>query len=367
MAATRDLNPFLNETLSSTLAPLFSFNRSSKKPEKYKINDFLGIEKILHQNRSDVEKLDELVNKLNKTGALSKVNIESNLMQIRHSTTALPRSTTLRSRYNTNVQAYEQNDHQKDSKELKVQFVLDCDLKDSLNTNLNLNKPVIPHSQTMQYIPSVPGNENAYNQRIPARKQVISHYQTTRRPYYPTTKPTKRVIVKTVTTPKAKVKNVYIDPPAVAAISNAFENVYNYFEDALTTNVVQKIPRKKERVIERKKNRVHGQERNPIRKRSTVNHLAITDRPEYRYTKAHSNGPNQKLTTQIHVTSEYVGTEPPAGIKQNENISDELESAEYDGDLDDSESDEEYSDEGEGDYDYDFPFGELGGDDEVRF
>lgn len=341
-------------------------------PEEYKIYDFLGIEKILHQNQSDVEKLDELVNKLNKTGALSKVNIESNTMQIRHSTTPLPRSTTLRFKDNINVQSYVQNDHQKDSKELKVQFVLDCDLKDYLNSNSNLNQPVIP--QTLPYTilsnPGVkkneiryPNYESQFNQRIPTKKKVMSYYQTTRRSYYPTKTQTKWV-VKTVTTPKAKIK--YVDPPAVAAISNAFENVYNYFEDALTTNVVEKIPRDKKRILAREKVPVHGQGRNPLRKRSTVNVLATTSRPEYRYTKAHSNGPNQKLTTQIHVTSEYVGTEPPGGVKQNENISDESESGEYDDDLDDAESDEEYSDEDESDYDYDFSFGSFGGGDEVR-
>lgn len=344
-------------------------------PEEYKVHDFLGIEQILHQNRSDVEKVDELVNKLNRTGALSRVNIDSNTMRIRHSSTPLPRSTTSQLRDNTNMQSYQQNDQQKDSKELKVQFVLDCDLKDSLNSNSNLNQPVMPHYQTIPYISSNPGvkkneirypnYESSFNQRIPTRKQVMPYYQTTRRSYYPTKQPTKRV-VKTATTPKAKVK--YVDPPAVAAISNAFENVYNYFEDALTTNVVQKIPREKKRVIARKKVRVHGQGRNPMRKRSTANVLAATSTPEYRYTKAYSNGPNQKLTTQIHVTSEYVGTEPTGVVKQNENISDESESGEYDDDSDtDTESDEEYSDEDESDYDYGFSFGSFGGDDEVRF
>lgn len=371
MSNITELESFPNEMHLSTLAPIFSSIQRSKIPEGYKIQNFLGIEKILLQNRSDVEILYELMNKLNRTGALSKVNIESNTMQIRHSTTPLPRSTKSRLEDNINVQPNEQYDHQKDSKELKVQFVLDCDLKDSSNSNSNLNQPVIPQLQTLPYIssnPSVKKNEIRYpnykspfNQRIPTRKQVMSYYQTTRSSYYPTKKPTKRV-VKTVATPKTKVK--YVDPPAVAAISNAFENVYNYFEDALTTNVVQKIPRGKKRVIARKKVRVHGQGRNPIRKRSTVNVLATTSRPEYRYTKAHSNGPNQKLTTQIHVTSEYVGIEPTNVVKQNENVSDESEEV-YDDDLDDTESDEdEYSDE---DYDYDFSFDGFGEGDEVRF
>lgn len=368
MSETRELKSFPNETPLSILAPIFSWNQKSKMSEEYRVHNYLGIQKSLHQNRSDVEKLDELVNRLNKTGVLSKANIQSNTMQIQHLTTPLPRSTRLRFRDNMDIQSYKLNDHQ--NKELKVQFVLDCDLKDFLNGNSNLNQPAISQLQTLPHITSNAGvkkneiqysnYETVFNQRIPIRKQVMPYYQTTRPSYYPTKK-----FVKTVTTPKVKIK--YVDPPAVAAISNAFENVYNYFEDALTTNVEQKSHREKKRVVARKEVRVHAQSRNRIRKRSTVNVMATTTRPGYRYTKAHSNGPNQKLTTQIHVTSEYFGTEPTGGVKQNEIISDESESGEYDDDLNDTESDEEYSDEYESDYDYDFSFGSLGGGDEVRF
>lgn len=369
--------PPSGEAIQST--NLAAFNQKIKKPNPQVFSQFLGIDNILQQNRSDGEKLDEIMHKLNETGALTKVNvfnISTSTMKIRRKTTPMPLS-TLRSKNVTYIRPYEQNDHQKDSKELKVQFVLDCDLKDSMNSESNVRKPVYQQSQATQYISPVPvvkkhpiqypNFDAVFNQRFPIKNSnQLFYYQPTRVPNTVPKKPTKKIVNK-VTTEKTRVKNVYVDPPAVAAISNAFENVYNYFEEALTTNVVQKKPREKKRAVKQKKIRATGQGRIPIRKRSTVSDriAATTNKPEYRYTKSQTTGANQKLTTQIHVTSEYLGKEPEIAEKPTDSESDESDSVDYgsEEEYDDEREDEDeddYDDGGEdddGDYDFAFPFG----------
>lgn len=356
------------EMTQSTYQPVFSTSQQMKKLKPHQesnvYSEYLGIDDILKKNRSDFEKLDELMQKLNETGALTKVNvfnITTSTMKIQQKTTPMPPATIKRSKNVTYIRPYEQNDHQKDSKELKVQFVLDCDLKDSMNGDLNVRKPVSTHTQTVPYYSSAPVVKkhtvnyptihNVFNQRIPT-KYTNQNTVNVKPINYP---PTKAAVNK-VTTPKAKVKNVYVDPPVVAAISNAFENVYNYFEEALTTNVVDKKPREKRRAVNRRKNKIRmndGQGRIAIRKRSTAkNRVTVTtDSPKHRYTKSYANGANQKLTTQIQVTSEYTGKEPEE-VKQS---NDESSDSSYSTSADDYEGDDEYEydDEREGEDDED--------------
>lgn len=366
-----------------------NFNQRKQMFVPQIINNFSGIDQILKQNRSDDEKFNEIYDKLNKTGALTRVNVfndsTESSMKMQPKSTSVPTSTTMHPRNVTYVHTYEnKNDHQKDSKELKVQFVLDCDLKDSMNSDMNVRQPDQSHSQTTKYISPIPvinkqplkypQFDGIFNQRIPTKLPNRQYYyQTTPFSYAQSKKPSKKFVIRPTkpTTSKEKIKKVYVDPPAVAAISNAFENVYNYFEDALTTNVVQKVPREKKRAVKRKMVRVNGQGRIPIRKRSTVNdRIAATTStiPEYRYTKSHTNEANQKLTTQIHVTSEYLGKEPEKFKKPDE--SEEISESEGYDSADESDGDEDYDREPEYDDDdygaYDFSIGGFGGSEEVR-
>lgn len=305
------------------------------KPHLPIFKDLQNIKHILKQNRTDDEKIDEIVKKLNKTGSLTKINVlkvPTSNINARRKTTPLSISTTTATKKlknATNVQSYEPNDNQKDSKELKVQFVLDCDLKDSMNSNgLNVNRPVTPQYSApavKKHPVYYPNYQNSFNQRFPTKNthSAVPNRQPTFFYYPQTTKKTIKVITKP-TTPKPKVKNIYVDPPAISAISNAFENVYNYLEDALTEK--EKVPRRRKKTNINRKNGISSRNRQTqISKRSTVRNIVAkpTSAPMYRNTQATANKVNNKLTTQIHVTSEYVGKDPAIPTTKNPDLDDD--------------------------------------------
>ncbi|XP_031627143.1 uncharacterized protein LOC116343295 isoform X2 [Contarinia nasturtii] len=309
---------FNPQTIKQSITPA----KQSKRPQR--VENFLGIGNILQQQHSsDVQKLDQIIDKLNRTGSLARVNVQNPTRYGPTTKLTLP-----------NV------DQQKDSKELKVQFVLDCGLKDMAETTLNSPQSVYQKKVPIQY-PSY--SSSVFNQRVPTKvpsqKGVVY--------YIP---PTKSVKV-TTTTAKPRIKNVYVDPPLVSEISDTFENVYNYFENALTTKVKVRPSEKKAK-------------KRPI-KRSTVGYriTAPTTPPNYRYTQGHGGQNGQKLTTKIHVTSEYVGKEPSTErAPQSEvsygsvSISDEYDSGSYDDDDDDRDESDDYYDfslTGDDDDDYD--------------
>lgn len=352
---------------------------------------------ILWRNNSDWKKLDGIVTKENEMGSMTKVNVptvtrrmdddvdllESYVSASEQKFTYLPPQNPKRMRVpheNQNVNG------EPDAKDLKVQFVLDCDYDDvTPSPNMNRFPSAKPHyipSNVMEYSPDSP--QSVFNihlissTRAPSFIQIQSSgYQTqtpqkytyTARPTAPTPQrikhPTKRkptyhpteasveatstksgavyyfpeefdvtppTTVKSFTVPpatkrplktitkKTPIKNIYVDPPMVAAISDTFERFYTFFENALTTKVRVKD---KEKGGQRSKSprRKRGKKR-PIRKRSTkVNRLPVTDmtvpifyastvHPNYRYTQSNAGQKGQKLTTNIQVTSEYVGKEP---------------------------------------------------------
>lgn len=332
--------------------------KQSKKPQK--MSNFLGIETILQQPSIDVQKLHQIIEKLNKTGSLSRVNVFNNTsenLMYRQKATPSPQSLS-RIIYPT-VEHEQQHDHQKDSKELKVQFVLDCGLKDMDSTSV---KKLLPTSSSsfaalkkvpIQY-PSY--TSSVFNQRITTKNPTRLTYTQQGNVYYiPTKQP-----VKVATTSKPRIKNVYVDPPLVGEISDTFENVYNYFENAMTTKVKVK-PRNK------------NFKKHPI-KRSTVGNSITppTFAPYRQYTPSYGGESGQKLTTNIQVTSEYVGKDPVTKrpLKGQTDKSYESESYSDDSEIsdDDYEDDNRGNDDGEDDEDdyYDFSLGgAIGGGDDV--
>lgn len=337
----------------NTHVPVFNEQtvKQSKRPQR--LNNFLGIENILQQNNSDTSKIDEIIRKLNQTGSLTRVNVfnTSSRSAVRKSTN-FPGVMQSRISY-PNVE-HDLSDHQKDSKELKVQFVLDCGLKDMAST---LKKP-LPTSQyqsplsplkKLQY-PTYPNA--AFNQRVTTKSPTRLTYVKNGIVYYV---PNKQSVKVTTTTEKPRI--VYVDPPIVGEISDTFENVYNYFENAMTTKV-------------RAKSRDRKTARKRPMKRSTVHHSITppTNSPNYQHKQNIRKG--EKLSTKIHVTSEYIGkdpiTEPPvnkATASDSEasyseaSFSDESYSDEYDDDDDDDRDDDD-----DDDY-YNLSLGSAGEDD----
>lgn len=321
-----------NAQALNSLPSNLTFNQFSENQQPA-IHQFLGVEQILKKNNSDATKLEQIIQKLNKTGVLNEVNIfnVSAITAFQQKTTAKPLT----------PQIYRTQTNQKDAKELKVQFVLDCDLKDAMNNKINPNtvSPMNyqqPQKQLVRY-PN-PNYGSAFNQRIP----VVASNQLVARPpkiYY--AMPTKPAInIQRITTPKTKVKTVYVDPPGIAAVSNVLDGVYSYFEDTFTTSVVKKDP------LSTKSTFKSNKHRNQIRKRSTNSDriLYSTKSPISEYTKSH-NDKNQKLTTQIHVTSEFVGQDPLKENDQHKPKESDSESDEYDFGGDTYEDDDDRSED----------------------
>lgn len=466
------------------------------------VNNLFRIENILRRNSSDWEKLDELINQVNKTGNLAKVNVLNATSRIDNDIDLLESSASASEQKFTYMQPHETNlnhlkisyeapkDNIADAKDLKVQFVLDCDTKDGTSlsqTPFNLPNGIRPsvqyppameqsvfniqrvsttrpslikytqpnqvyhvptkapqkysntiRSTTSHYYPTrkkvppkratsqpntnptkaplKPSNQIHYPTKAPspvrssAPANAVYYYPTDDPPnfssnaqsnaqlnaqsnaqlntlsnaqlntlsnaqsnaqavyYFPTEFPirpttVKANITKTIktSTKKPSVKNVYVDPPMVAAISDTFENVYTYFEDALTTKV-RVTDKKNDRQPPKSFMRKRGKKR-PIMKRSTVVHsrpvtemsspivYASTEANRQRYTQSYATQNGQKLTTNIQVTSEYVGKEPAT----DRPIKDESDSgSEIGGDYysDDYSSDSDIRDEEDEDDDY---------------
>lgn len=329
--------------VKSTILPILDpdTKRPSKQPQN--LSTLLKIDNILKQKTNDTQKVNEIIRKLNRIGHVSRVSGISTTKtptKIKYKTSPMPSQSTKRRNitYASEIENLLKNDHQKDSKELKVQFVLDCDLKDMNDkTKTSLVKPLSIAQQPTTGVKKLPVQYptfySAFNQnRIPTKAPVK---QSTLIYYFPTKK--------VATTSKPRVKNVYVDPPLVAELSDTFENVYNFFENKLTTKVKVK-PRKEAK-------------KRPIKRSTAQNHIAApTIRPNYQYTQAY--GPNgQKLTTNIHVTSEFVGKDPeePEPIKKpgesesdesddySEGFFDDYESDSDDRDDDDDEDEDDYS------------------------
>lgn len=458
--------------------------------EPQKMNTWFGIDNILRRNNSDYHKIGELIHKVNQTGSLSHVNVFNSSSEDEGEDQDDDKMKAKGSDNVTYVHPYESQDPGKDSKELKVQFVLDCDLKngghkghkahdhDSDNETYSEKKfrkrkptttpdpmfnPMFHVTEssvkqnTVQYANYANNVHSVFNfQRVPI-KQVTKptkpppkymyplsddsdqYYRPTRhtRKASSTTTTRKTTSTSTTTTKKPRVKNVYVDPPLVAEVSDVFENMYNYFEDAFTTKVktgpktptISKKPtptkntnmpqqrrkkpksqvpsRRKDRRRNGQYNRDRNRRRRPITKRSTIPNVITpptysqtypptyppppaaypqpypqlypsviaspfpppvypqmhpfphipqvvpqvkqqafdaTSAPNYRYTQDYSGQNAQKLTTNIQVTSQYVGKEPPTQPPANP----DSESSEYgDALYDDDYSDEDYNREGE--------------------
>lgn len=360
------------------------FETPSSVANHPQLPDFSSIATILNQNESDFDKIDKIVKKLNVTGGVTQINVinvnNNNQTKIRRKTTNAPSSqvaSPMKRRNVTYVHPFTKHDSAKDSKELKVQFVLDCDLKDALNRDEGTLAPVIrrppPNYNGIQYQrPPVTLRplqqlyypnymQNALHQQIPMRKVRV----TTRRPQYtyqyrpPLQMRPVKTVTQAPTKPKTKVKNVYVDPPGVAAISNVFEGAYEFFENALTDTVTVRKPLKQKpqivspAPITNKIAQKITRRRPSIVKRSTmrvVKNYEVTPAPIY------ANTEKQKLTTQIHVTSEYVAKEPIV-VKKGEETSEQYdEGADEDKDDDDDYEDDYDDDDDDGD-DYGMSFG----------
>lgn len=365
------------------------------------VNDLFSIEDILQRNESDWKKLDEIIDKVNETGTLTQVNVSNATRRIDNDVDILESSASPSEQTFTYLQPPkpnqlenpndEQTETEPNAKDLKVQFVLDCDFIDATGSPNDQDNRFPPASGTssasappyylspnmMRYPPDIA--QSVFNiQRVsttkaptpiqsqpqkytyttrstaapsPTRKKGPTKHPATHRStkppsypsedltestdavfYYPekfelkpttTVKPTTNRPVKAIEvkpTKKPAVKNIYVDPPVVAVISDTFEYFYNYFENALTTKVRVKpkdAPKRTQSI-----RRSHGKKR-PIKKRSTaINRIPVTEttvpifyasteQPNYhRYTQNYAGQNGQKLTTNIQVTSEYVGKDP---------------------------------------------------------
>lgn len=214
--------------------------------------------------------------------------------------------------------------------------MLDCGLKDMASTTLKKPDPTLLTSSSVKKVPiSYPFfPTNSFNQRVTTRPPLRLTYTQNGVVYYD---PTKAPANKVITTTKPRIKHVYVDPPIVSEISDTFENVYNLFENALTTKV--KVKPQNGKVAKKR----------PI-KRSTVENVitAPTVAPYYRYTQSGvQNG--QKLTTNIHVTSEYVGKDPELENIKHQHQNDVSSGSDSYGDGFDSEYDDDDDDESEDD------------------
>lgn len=327
----------------------------------------------------------------------------------------------------------------KDSKELKVQFVLDCDLKDSLQKGqLPINVPnAVNHqylsngqlagfsvpSYSSAHLPS-PAN-NPYSVPIvksPSQYPVPSVISATRR------KPIGAVAVPLATSvpnikhihhgvesisgdakpakkekekkkkkkPKSKHNHHAVhskDPVVIEAIKETFAKIYSFFEEAFTTTYVSKHthheadyddsdeddehdhdngheddeddddghkkkkkpkkPKKKKKKKKTELREVPSRRKRPIVKRSTITEsFPMVTQP----TDMDGNQ-KQKLTTHIHVTSEYLEPKPQpppptSTSKPPRRDSDEDDYfGDYYGDDDDGDDDDDIDDDEDDDDD----------------
>lgn len=358
-------NHSLNEGIRIGNHPKLKTN--AKSGAKSSVRDLNKIISILNKNGTDLNKIDELVMEMNSTGSLTQIN----LINVNEKEKDVERSTIA-----PHVPGVESVYRDKDSKELKVQFVLDCDLKDALGKDkVAYGRPSTARPTTRR--PLAPPAARPAVRPAQVKPQVVyypapptSYYQNPYQsfllppPYRPNQLPaasiasvTKRKPAK-ATTAKSIVKNVYVDPPAIASISNTLDNVYSYFEDVFTTKV--KVPSKQsERVSKVQIPVAHSRpisgklpRHRPIVKRSTVSNSRArpsTITPITRSTRFNEidNKVHQHLTTRIHVSSEYVGKDPTTTTTQSSStVEDYTEESEeyYEDDDDEDDDDDDYYD-----------------------
>lgn len=332
---------------------------------------------ILKQNTTEDEKMSQIMQTLKVNGSSTPfaVGLKKNTQNavkkgtpvMKNAGSSSVRNTTSgkiqQTKGHPNASVLSDDQSSKDSKELKVQFVLDCDLKDSLEKgHYHSNGIHIPQTHVKKSTawprPTIPYRKTGY----------LSPYQATKKPNHKYAygggyagsvffgNPVKPQKVQKQRKKKVEEVYEYVDPPIITTIKDTFASIYSFFEEALTTNYVsneeesEEKPakaRKKKRKTVRRKN-LKGKKRRPIVKRSTVRR-GPTSTPDRRFTQPYDVTQKQKLTTQIHVTSEYTEPDPikPAVYKPVRKDSEEGGDYEY-GDY--------YGDE-DGDYYEDFSFG----------
>lgn len=356
----------LNDSLTSNHLKLKTDEKSHAKSS---VRDLNRIISILNKNQTDLNKIDELVMEMNSTGSLTQIN----LINVNEKETDVEQSTIA-----PHASGVESVYRDKDSKELKVQFVLDCDLKDALGKDkvafgrpstarpttkkpfaAPAARPAVRPAQVKPQVIYYPAPPTSYYQNPYQNFLLPSPYRPNHLPAVSVVSVTKRKPVK-ATTAKSIVKNVYVDPPAIASISNTLDNVYSYFEDVFTTKV--KVPSKSKRVSKVRipvapSRPISGKlpRHRPIVKRSTVSNSRArpsTITPITRSTRFNEidNKVHQHLTTRIHVSSEYVGKDPATTTttQSSSTVEDYTEESEeyYEDDDDDNddEDDDDYYD-----------------------
>lgn len=257
------------------------------------------------------------------------------------------------------------------SKQLQLQFVLDCKMIDP-KTKQEITAERAPNTAdtTSTLKPyanhhNVKGesNENFGTTPMPRTTKQLSRTTT---PWYKNPIIIQSIMQTqtphTTTTEKLKVKNVYVDPPGISEIGNAFEGFYDFFEDTFTEEEKDKNKRRPVKKSTRDKitiptgspvsiirrpiptvpmpyvstqKTVQMPNRQPITysnirypvnnryKRTTLypnrkivpQYVSVVD-PQY---ADDPNDPNNFLTTKIHVTSQYGGPKPTASMNGHSN------------------------------------------------
>ena len=234
---------------------------------------------------------------------------------------------------NSNITSYRHPDL---LKQMKLQFVLDCALVDrNTQTRIPLDS-------------SIPENIQNLLPNSKAQTSTTSTTTTTTvKPLRPLAPTSVQTTVYRIPPRRDPVK--YIDPPVLDEISDVFEDVYSYFEEALTTKVVSK-PQKIKKIAEvynfvhvtpaqqlqlntqSDPNHNHKQQHRTTRKvmhsriktnplpqrRPLVRFKRTTIHPTNKYgTSAQSQNKKNYMTTNIHVTSEYNGPNPTSSLEAN--------------------------------------------------
>lgn len=230
-------------------------------------------------------------------------------------------------------------------KQMKMQFILDCAL---LQERLKNQDPAVLKALLSTPTPPLRTTSSRNTLKTVTTPKPPSKKQQTPPPP-----------VKKANKPKVQVENVEEYPGPISEISDVFENIYNYLEEAFTTKVVESTPTRKNNKqpssavfqfnqytapptvttrklgdgtpIRHRRRRVPirpGQIRRPavaFKKPNVVQFRPkrTTFPPSSRITKRQivnngvgtANHKKNSLTTQIHVTSEYTGPDPTDSIE----------------------------------------------------
>lgn len=264
------------------------------------------------------------------------------------------------------------------SKQLQLQFVLDCKMIDP-KTKQEITAERAPNADTTSTLKPAANHhkENFHTTLVPrTTKQLLK----TTTPWYQNP-----IIIQSImqtqappaTTEKLKVKKVFVDPPGISEIGNAFEGFYDFFEDTFTEAKKEENKRKPVKKSTRDKITIRTSSSFPIIRRPVPTYqmpyyvptrkiVQMVNRQPITYSKLKNpvnnrykrttlypnrkivpaqyvsvidpqyaddpNNPNNFLTTKIHVTSQYGGAKPTApmkGYKNNKNSDDSSEENEY--------------------------------------